>query len=170
MYRRTKNLSRGSSSTRTRSLVCVPSRLPLIFWTFLVGLGSLANLFWLLFVAYVDTSGTCSMLPRDKGGVVDPQLKVSRRMDSPAYVCTRTLTPFVGVRNAQLARRRSFHPPIAHRCSHPGYVLSHLVVPPHSNRYAVLILLLRCFLAYVYAMAEQGKEGGPSISFPFFNR
>jgi hypothetical protein len=67
------------------------------------------------------------------------------------------LTPFVGVRNAQLARRRSFHTPTAHRCSHPGYVLFHLVVPSHSRRYAVLILWLRGLLAYVYAMAEQGR-------------
>ena len=71
--------------------VCVPSRLlPPIFWTFLVGLGSLTDIFLLHYIAYADTSGSCSMLPRDKGGVVDPRLKVSKRMDCPAYVCTPT--------------------------------------------------------------------------------
>lgn len=56
------------------------------------------------------------MLPRDKGGVVDPRLKVSKSTDLLAYIYTaNSLTPFlVGVWDAQLARCRSFNPPVAH--------------------------------------------------------
>lgn len=30
---------------------------------------------------------------------------------------------FAGVRDAQLVRRRSFYPSVAHRCAHPKYVI-----------------------------------------------
>jgi hypothetical protein len=36
-------------------------------------------------ISYTDTSGTCSMLPRDKGGVVDPRLKVNNIIKLPAH-------------------------------------------------------------------------------------
>ena len=32
-----------------------------------------------------DTAGTCSMLPRDKGGVVDPRLKVSSSTSNASH-------------------------------------------------------------------------------------
>lgn len=118
--------------------------------------------FLLLYVAYADTSGTCSMLPRDKGGVVDSQLKVSKRMDSPAYVCTRT---------ANLICRCTEHTTCASlifpssRCTSMFSPRVRLVSSRHATPFHALILWLRRFPAYVYAMAEQG---GSSISFLFF--
>lgn len=119
--------------------------------------------FLLLYVAYADTSGTCSMLPRDKGGVVDPQLRASKRMDSPAYVCTPTANPICRCTERTTCASLIF-PSSPCTSMLPPRVC--LVSSRHAMPCHALILWLRRFLAYVYAMAEQGG-GISSISFLF---
>jgi len=77
-YKRTRSSSRGSSNTQTRSPVRRSHTRPSLCAEFSVLLSERppADLFFLPRLT-PDTSGTCSMLPRDKGGVVDPRLKVS---------------------------------------------------------------------------------------------
>jgi hypothetical protein len=56
-----------------------------------------------------DTCGGASLLPKDKGGVVDPQLKASVVTSFPALAHAHAVLS--GVRHVKSARRRLVNPP-----------------------------------------------------------
>ena len=149
--RRTRKSSPGPSNTRTQ--LPVRAALPSLL---VPCTRALADFFLTL-----DTSGTCSMLPRDKGGVVDPRLKVGKINKNAACASLGPclLTWPAGVRHAQLARRRSFHSPVTYRRAHPEYII------PISFRALYPMLILGLSTAYVYGLAEQGKASIYQYSF-----
>jgi len=68
----------------------------------------------------LDTVGSCSMLPREKQGVVDPNLKVSQHILSSK---TRQRNLVLGLRYYELASRRHLYPSFAYSCTHPRFVI-----------------------------------------------
>ena len=100
------------------------------------------------------------MLPRDKGGVVDPRLKVTHYVhaDPPPY----THSPWsAGLRDAELARSRPFYPSAPHWCADSEYVHPS---PLPRGFYSCVRVDVCALVAYVYGLAEQGMT---DVLFPF---
>jgi hypothetical protein len=97
------------------------------------------------------------MLPRDKGGVVDPRLKVSNRIKLPAHVDSRmaNFTPPPYTFSRRYMERTT--------CASSIFLSSHctLVLPRRVGLVTlsreVLLIWCRPLQVYVYGMAEQGK-------------
>jgi hypothetical protein len=71
--------------------------------------------------AFVDTIGSCSMLPREDGGVVDNKLKVSAvPLIGRKYLPTHWP---VGVRDDEHPGYGHFNYPSSRRCTHARYAI-----------------------------------------------
>lgn len=77
---------------------------------------SLSTRLFIQLLSRLDTAGTCSMLPKDKNGVVDPDLKVRIRQtlchDEDAKAAGFS---YIGIWHEELTRRRPVCAAIANR-------------------------------------------------------